>query len=190
MTNLAELLVTEKRNFLIKANGGIGLPAAGFIYWLGVGIAGFYLTPQTWYGVACFATGLIFPLGILLAKPLKSDVLAKSEISSVLFPALISMLMFWPLAIAGGMLDVSFVPLAIGVGMGLHWPVIGWMYGGKSFMAHAFVRTIGCTLIWFALPAHRFTILPLYVAFVYFVTVLAIKAEVAMAKKKINRAVE
>jgi hypothetical protein len=122
MTNLAELLVTEKRNFLIKANGGIGLPAAGFIYWLGVGIAGFLSHTTNLVRGSLFCHWLNFPLGILLAKPLKSDVLAKSEISSVLFPALISMLMFWPLAIAGGMLDVSFVPLAIGVGMGLHWP--------------------------------------------------------------------
>jgi len=185
---LNELLVIEKRNFLIKANGGIGLPAAGCIYWLAAGIAGYYLEPRTWYSVACFATGLIFPLGLVLAKPLKSDVLAKSHISSVLFPALISMLMFWPLAIAGGTLDVSFVPLAIGVGMGLHWPVIGWMYGGKSFMAHAFFRTIGCTVIWFVLPDHRFTILPLYVAFVYFITIFAIKAEVEMAKKQVATA--
>jgi hypothetical protein len=183
---LSELLTIEKRNFFIKANGGIALPAAGLIYWVALGIAGYYIEPRSWFALAGYTSGLIFPLGLLLAKPLKSDIMVKSPISGVLLPALVSMLMFWPLAIAGGILNVSFVPLAIGVGMGLHWPVIGWMYGGKSFMAHAFFRTIGCTIIWFALPAHRFTILPFYVAFVYFVTVFAIKAEVKIAKKKLN----
>lgn len=182
---LKELLIKEKRDFLIRANGGISLPAAGCIYWIGVGIAGYYLRPELWITVACFFTGFIFPLGLLLSKPLKANAMAKSELSSVLLPALISMLTFWPLAFAGAKGNPSFIPLAVGVGMGLHWPVIGWMYGGKSFMAHFIARTIGCTVLWYTLPDDRFTIIPFYIAAVYFITILGIKWEVEQAKKQV-----
>jgi hypothetical protein len=182
---LKELLALEKRNFLIRANGGIAMPAAGFIYWLAAGVAGYYVKPQLWVVAVCFCSGLIFPLALALAKPLKSNVMAKSELSSLLFPALVSMLTFWPLAFAGGAGNPAFMPLAIGVGMGMHWPVIGWMYGGKSFFMHFVVRTIGCTAIWYMLPDHRFTVLPLFVAATYFVTLFAIKYEVNKAMEQV-----
>jgi len=186
---LKELLIIEKRNFLIKANGGIALPAAGFIYWLGAGIAGFYLAPKAWIPIACFCTGLIFPIGMLLAKPLKSDIMAKSELGSLLLPALLSMLTFWPLAFAGAAGNPGFIPLAVGVGMGMHWPVVGWMYGGKSFLAHFLIRTIGSTALWYALPDDRFTIIPFFVAGVYLITIFGIRWEVELAKKQVADAI-
>ncbi len=183
---LKELLIIEKRKFLIKANGGIALPAAGGIYWLVVGIAGFYLEPKAWIPIACFCTGLIFPLGMLLAKPLKADVMAKSALTTLLFPALLSMLTFWPLAFAGATGNPSFIPLAVGVGMGMHWPVIGWMYGGKSFLAHFIIRTVGSTVLWYALPDHRFTAIPLFISLVYLITIFGINWEVKQAKKIVS----
>jgi hypothetical protein len=182
--DLKELLVLEKRNFLIKANGGIALPAAGFIYWLAAGIAGFYLNPQLWiFAVSC-GSGLLFPLGMLLANPMKSDITAKSEISSLLLPALLSMLTFWPLVFATSKSNPSFAPLAIGIGMSIHWPVIGWVYGlNKSFIGHHIVRVAGCTAIWFLLPDHRFTLLPLFIALVYFITVFVIRRDVQLARQ-------
>ncbi|NOT73602.1 MAG: hypothetical protein HOP08_01650 [Cyclobacteriaceae bacterium] len=174
-------LAKEKKDFLIRANGGIGLPAAGTVYWVALAIAGTKLTPQQWYPVAAAASGLIFPLGILLARPLKSDVLAKSPLTSLMLPALIGMLMFWPLAIAGASIDVSFFPLALAVGMGMHWPVVGWMYGGKIFLFHGIARAVGCTFLWFAFPDERFVWIPIYVAVIYFVTILGIRREVKIA---------
>lgn len=175
---LKELLRQEKRNAFLKANGGLALPAAGFLYWLALGIAGLYLPPRMWFLVAAFSSGLIFPLGLLLAKPLKSDIMSKSALTDLLLPAFVSMLMFWPLAFAGAQNNLSFVPLAIGVGMGIHWPVVGWLYGRWLYLGHAVVRAVGATALWYAFPDTRFVMVPLFVSGVYLITVFVIKADV------------
>ena len=62
--NLSEEIKKEKLNYFIKANGGISLPFAGFIYWIIVGFLGFILEPQQWARITLFSSGLIFPLGL------------------------------------------------------------------------------------------------------------------------------
>ncbi|MBL0744364.1 DUF7010 family protein [Chryseolinea lacunae] len=182
--NLKESLLLEKRNAFINANGGLALPVAGFIYWLALGIAGLYVAPRFWFPLAAFTSGLIFPLGLALAKPMKSDLMVKSALTNLLLPAFVSMLMFWPLAFAGARADLSFVPLAIGVGMGIHWPVIGWTYGRPLYMAHAIARTVGCTVLWYTLPDQRFVAIPFFVSAAYLATVFAIKADVKKARRE------
>jgi hypothetical protein len=178
-------LEAEKRNFFIRANGGISLPAAGCIYWLALGIAGFYLKPQTWFIVSAFTSGLIFPLGLLLSKPLKTDIKVPSPLNGLIAPALISMMMFWPLAIAGASSNVSFITLALAVGMGIHWPVIGWMYGRKVYLLHGVIRTIGATMLWYIFPEQRFVLIPVFVSLAYLITIFGIRREVAAAVKEV-----
>jgi len=186
---LKELLRLEKRNAFLNANGGLALPAAGFLYWLVLGIAGFYLSPRMWFLAAACSSGLIFPLGLLLAKPLKSDIMNKSALTDLLLPAFVSMLMFWPLAFAGAQTNLSFVPLAIGVGMGIHWPVVGWLYGRWLYLGHAVVRAVGATELWYAFPDSRFVMVPLFVSGVYLITVFVIKAEVKRVQAELQPAV-
>lgn len=59
--------------------------------------------------------------------------------------------------------------------MSAHWPVIGWCYG-RTFLyaAHAVIRALIALYIDVQYPDERLTWLPLSVAGVYFVTVLAI----------------
>lgn len=183
--DFSQQLQLQKRDFLIKANGGIALPAAGTIYWLALGVAGLYLKPQTWFLVGAFSSGLIFPLGILLSKPLKSNIFVSTPLSDLIAPALISMLMFWPLAIAGSSANISFFPLALAVGMGMHWPVIGWMYGKRVFLYHGIARAVGCTMLWYIFPDQRFVIIPAFVSVVYLASIVGIKREVNIAVKEV-----
>jgi len=79
------------------------------------------------------------------------------------------------MAVAALWTDVQLVPLILAIGMSLHWPVIGWTYGRTGlYTAHAVSRAVICFLIWWKLPEHRFTLLPLSVAFVYLATAIAI----------------
>jgi hypothetical protein len=178
----SEQLRHEKRSLLIRANGGISLPAAGCIYWLIIGIGGIFLKPQLWFPIACFGTGVIFPLGLLLSKPLKANLNVKSSLTDLFLPALISMFMFWPLAIIASMKDPAFAPLALAVGMGIHWPVIGWMYNSRIFLLHALVRTVGSTSLWLLFPDHRFTLVPFFVSLVYLITIFGIRRDIMKAK--------
>lgn len=173
-----ELLLKERKEFFLKANGGISLPAAGVIYWLVIGIAGYFLPKETWTYVAFFASGTIFPLGMLLSKPLKANLMADSPLSGVAMPAMLAMFMSWPITIAVVYIDFELVPLTLAIGMALHWPVIGWMYNSKSCFMHAFARVVLVSAVWFVFPDVRFTLLPILVSVIYLVTIFGIKYEI------------
>lgn len=184
-TVLPQLLKEEKRNFLIRANGGISLPAAGALYWLALGLAGFYLDQSHWTYAALFGSGLIFPLGLLLSKPLKANLMVQSPLGSLFFPAFMSMFLSYPVSMTAAYYNVSIAPLAFSIGMSLHWPVIGWMYGSRICYVHALARAILVTACWFVFPDHRFTLIPFVVATLYLMTVAGLSREVANAKANV-----
>jgi len=67
------------------------------------------------------------------------------------------------------------VPLILGIGMSIHWPVIGWTYGRTAiYTAHAVVRAIACIVLWNWFPSTRFTVLPFAVSATYLATIAAI----------------
>ncbi|MDB5367101.1 MAG: hypothetical protein JWM77_3028 [Rhodospirillales bacterium] len=136
------------------------------------------LSLPTWCFVAAVLSGLIFPLGLALSKPLRANPMAKSPLSPAIAGAFIAMLLFWPMAFAAAAIAPAVVPLILAIGMSLHWPVIGWAYGKlRLFAAHAVVRAVVCTAIWFLLPDGRTTVLPAAVALIYFATTLAIAVD-------------
>ncbi|MBD2704033.1 hypothetical protein IC229_25535 [Spirosoma sp. BT702] len=180
--DFAQQLDQERRRFLIQSNGGISLPAAGALYWLALGIAGFWLSPGRWMLVAFIASGLIFPLGLALQKPLKTSITTKSPLSSLIGPALIAMMLSWPVTIAASGVNKSLVPLALAIGMSLYWPVIGWLFNSRTCLIHAIGRTLLATALWYLFPNDRFTFIPLCVALLYGLAIWGLKREVAQAR--------
>jgi len=76
------------------------------------------------------------------------------------------------------------VPLILAIGMSLHWPVIGWTYGRTGlYSAHAIARALVCLFIWARIPEGRFTLLPLSVAVIYAITVVAIVIDSGRARR-------
>ena len=97
--------------------------------------------------------------------------------------AVLAINLLWPLYIAVIYAAPELLPLALGVGMSLHWPVIGWMYGSRACFAHALLRVVTLTAFGVGLPAGRLTVLPLAVACLYFGPVLWLRLEVAAARR-------
>lgn len=182
--NLQEEIKREKARCLVEANGGISLPASGMIYWLALGIAGFFLNKAMWTYGAMYTSGLILPLGFLLSKPLKANLKVKSPLSSIIFPAFVGMGLSFSVTIAVIYANINLVPLAFSVGMTLHWPAIGWMYGSRVCLIHAIARTAAVTFCYFAFPEYNFTLIPFVVALAYFVTIFGLKMEVKAAKEQ------
>ena len=166
----SEELYKEKQRIFVEARSGVSLPAAGAVYWLALGIAGFYLSQNAWCLAAFVTSGLIFPLGMLLSKPLGADLFIESPLANLFFPALLPVGLSFALTIPMYFVDPSLVPLGLAVGMSLHWPTIGWIYGKPAFVVHAVVRVVLVVVIWFAIPSATFTGLPLSVGFVYVAT--------------------
>jgi len=128
--------------------------------------------------IAFATSGLIFPLAILIAKIVRNNFLHdRTSVSDAMFPTLVSMVMFWPIAFSAYPTQPAIVPLILAIGMSVGWPVMGWLYGRTAlFTTHAIVRAIVVFTLWNWLPSTRFTLLPLSVSAIYLVTIVALIA--------------
>jgi hypothetical protein len=175
--------LAQSKTALMRSTGaGLSLPVAGLIYWLALGVAGFYLSPRTWGIAACIGSGLIFPLGMLLSKPFATNLFVKDQPLNSLAPmAVLSINLLWPLHLAIFFTAPQLLPLSLAIGMGLHWPIIGWMYGSRACLQHALMRVAAVSVVWFLFPAFRFTVLPMVVAAAYLVTIVQLRRELKSA---------
>ncbi len=160
-----------------RLRGGFPIPMSGTVYWLVIAAMSQIFAPSQQLFYSFVASGAIFPMALLFAALFKNDFMKdKGVATSVLVPAFISMLLFWPMvvvAVAEGSADIALVILAIG--LSIHWPVIGWSYGRTAiFCAHSIIRAVLVLALYFLFPEQRFLFIPLAVAFVYAVTVLAL----------------
>lgn len=170
-------LTDERRASYYRLRGGFPVPLAGAVWWAGLACAGYAgMKLSLWIFVAAVSSGLIFPMAVLFAKMFRCNFMKdRTAVTSVLVPTFISMLLFWPIAISAWWSFPPLFPLVLGIGMSLHWPVIGWTYDRTAlFSAHAIVRAVVCFIIWNWMPEARMTLLPASVAAIYLVTVLAI----------------
>ncbi len=180
--DLKDNLRAEREAAYRRLQGGFPVPVAGAIWWLGLAMLGFAgVSLPNWIFLAVVSSGLIFPLAVLSARLFGNRFLSdRTAVSDLLGPAFTSMLLFWPVAISAWWTYPALVPLVLAIGMSQHWPVIGWSYARSSlFTVHAVVRAIACFVIWNWLPDGRITILPLAVAVIYALTVVAILVDSA-----------
>ena len=189
-TALEKALKEERLAQYARLRGGFPVPLAGAIYWAGLGAYGYTTDLAGWSQVAFPATGLIFPLALLLANVFRNPFMKDSSpVGGVLVPAFVAMLLFWTFIVAAAMTkDYEMIPLFLAVGLSLHWPVIGWSYG-RTFLysAHAVGRAVIALYIFVQHPDERLTWLPLSVAGVYLVTVLAIYVDSGRLARKAAR---
>ena len=166
-----DVLDAERSRLFRAARSGVSLPVAGAVYWLSLGVAGLYLSPRGWSLVAFFTSGLIFPLGVALQKPFGARLFVPSVLSPLFGFAMIPIALTFAVTIPAFYTEVSLVPLALSVGMTVHWPVIGWIYGKPGFIVHAIFRTVAVCALWFAMPNARFVAIPFAVGAIYLATV-------------------
>lgn len=187
--DLKETLLAERLKLYAQLRGGYGVPLAGAIYWAVLCVIGHFTDLQNWSLIAFIGSGSIFPVAVVLSKLLRVDFMkAKGPVDSVLAPAFIGMLLFWPSAFMAYYHAPSLTPLILAIGMSAHWPVIGWSYGRTPiYAAHATVRAIAVTAIWMMGDDFvRITLLPGAVALIYVVTVIALYVDSGAVKKRLG----
>jgi len=182
-----EMLKNSQNELFFQNGGGVAMPVAGAIYWMILSYLGTYLAKDLWILAACIGSGLIFPLALLLAKPLKCNVMNRDHpLSGVAFPVIIAMNLLWPLYFIAVEANPDIMPLALAIGMSIVWPVIGWSYGRTlGFTVHALFRCFLVSIIWTVLPEERFTLLPLSVSLIYMLTVAWIYYELKPKAEKV-----
>jgi hypothetical protein len=174
---LKQALRVEREASFFRLRGGYPIPLAGGVWWLGLGLMGYRVHSHLqWILLTFYATGLIFPLAVLFGRLCRVNFMGeRTAVSEVIWPAMGSMLLFWPMAFAAFPAYPEMVPLILAVGMSIMWPVVGWAYGRTAlFTAHAVVRAVVCFALWEWMPSGRFTVLPLAVSAIYLVTVVVL----------------
>lgn len=185
--DFASRLHAERLRLSVAANGGIAAPLAGSVYWIVLFVLGLYVSEYSWCLIAFLTSGLIFPLALLLQKLTKSELMIENDaLSGAVFASLTNIVIGWSVTIAAFYSDLALVPLALAINMSLHFSGIGWTFGSKVIMGHPIVRAIVVTILWYSLPAQRFSAIPLAVGVIYLATVLLVIREVVAARKTLN----
>lgn len=159
----------------------LSLPIAGMIVWLAVGITGLCVAPNKAGMILLFGTGAIFPLAIAIAKTRGENLFAASNPLARLMGLCVLMVnLLWAVHVALLLKAPEFLPLTIGIGLGLHWVVYSWIVGHSLGIIHAIFRTIAVTATWFAFPANRVSAVAFAVVAAYAVSIFQ------MATRPIN----
>lgn len=176
MTTATVSLDTQRAEF--ARSPFLAMPLAGTIAWAAIGVAGAFLPVMAAAWAVFIGTGMIFSLGLLVARFTGEDLLGRRRPGNT-FDALFmrSVVMAWlvfAIAIPFFRLDPTSLPLTVGILAGLMWLPFGWMIGHWVGTFHAVTRTVLCLAAWYLFPDRRFVVIPAVIVAVYAVTIVAL----------------
>lgn len=185
-------LDSERIRLQIAANAGIAVPAAGMLVWAGLGAAALVMDYQDWITVACYGLGVIFPIALLLQKPLGSPFMkVKSALNGVLVPAVIAANLHWPVTVLIIQQAPELFPVAFGLSTAPIWAIIGWQYKSSIGYLHLALRVplVTAAAILIPDPALASGAIATGVAAIYLLSTLAYAAEVSLRRRSAVEAV-
>jgi ethanolamine transporter EutH len=154
------------------------MPIAGTIAWALIGVAGAALPVELAAWALFLGTGLIFALGLLVARVTGEDLLGKGKESPELdrlFMLTLSMAwLVFAIAIPFFLIEPTSLPLSVGILSGLMWVPFSWMIGHWVGLFHGIARTVLVLVTWYALPDQRFVAIPAVIVLIYLVTIFVL----------------
>ncbi len=172
-----ETLEALRADFDARSKGSMSMPVAGALVWAAVAVMGMLLPANTAIVVLVFATGAIFPVALVIAQVRGERLMDRVNPLSRLMGACVLMVnLLWGVHIPLLLRAPEFVPLSLGIGLGLHWMVYSWIIGHGLGYRHAIGRTIGLVVVWFAFPAFRVSACSLVIVAAYAITLLEMRS--------------
>ena len=157
---------------------GIGMPAAGMIYWLAMAWVGSRYQPQSAALLFFIGTGLVFPIGLGLTRLAGGDLFAKGHPLTGLGGILNAVQAFyWPIAILLFYKDPMLVPFALGTLFGSHFLPYGWFYRSRGYVFLGIAAPVATIAVQVAMPERVYVAVPLALAAAYLVCVAMIAGE-------------
>lgn len=164
-----------RADFDRNAGRSLSLPLAGMIVWAAVGIASLFLPFRTATLVLLFASGAIFPLGLLLSQLLREQLLSnKNPLAKLMGLAVLMVNLLWALHITLVIGEPTYAPLSLGIGLGIHWIVFSWIIGHPLGIIHAVLRTLLVTALWWLFPDNRIAAVAVGVVIAYAYSIYAL----------------
>jgi hypothetical protein len=151
-----------------------GLPMifTGVLFWLVAGLAGF-LDHAITVWVYLYGIGVIFPVGILVAKLMKLDMLAADNPLAVLSGVVGGMqILFAPVILLILFQLPDYIPFAVGVLTGAHFLPFAVIYKSKAYIFQSIATVAGAAFTGFVFHEITFLITPFTLMAVYIITCL------------------
>jgi hypothetical protein len=172
-------LSLDRQHAAFVTNRFIAMPVAGTIAWTGIGVAGALLPPGLAVWAVFIGTGMIFYLGLAVARLTGEDLLGKkrqSEFFDRVFLSAVGMsVMVYAIAIPFFLVEPSSLPMAVGILAGLMWLPFSAMIGHWIGYFRAIARTVLIVVAYYAFPGQRFTLIPAIIVAVYLVTIYVLE---------------
>lgn len=168
----------DQQRVEFASNRFLAMPIAGTIAWCVIGLGGLFLPLNLQAWLLFGATGGIFALGLLVARFTGEDLLGRSRPGNA-FDSLFmhTVMMAWlvfAIAIPFFRLEVTSLPLTVGILAGLMWLPFSWMIQHWIGTLHAVARTVLCLVAYYVFPDHRFTAISAVIVAVYAVTIVVL----------------
>lgn len=153
----------------------MAVPLSGAIVWLLIGIAGFLLPVRQAAWVLFIGTGSMFYLAIFIARftgePIFETARPKKALYRVFLLIVIMTLLMYAIAIPLFLIEITSLPLTIGIISGLMWLPFSWVIQHWVGVFHGISRALLILIAWNFFPAYRFVVIPLIIVFIYCVTI-------------------
>ena len=169
-------LINLRIDAALRGKWNIGFFASGLLFWIYVAIVGISLPLATARIYWVTGTFFIFPVAVVMSKLFKADPFTKGNALGDLvgYTHLSVIGLSFPIIIVTAIYMPQALLLLMSICFCLDFYVMSWAFGTALFGLHAAIRTLAVTIIYFALPAWRLTLLPLAVALLYLITMLMI----------------
>jgi hypothetical protein len=142
-------LEETRADFEFRSKRALSMPMAGAIVWAVIGVLGLVLPQRLAIFALLFGTGAIFPIAMAIASARGEQLITNTNPLAKLMGACVLMVnLLWALHIPLVLRAPVFVPLSVGIGLGLHWVVYSWITQSHVGYVHAISRTIAVLLAW------------------------------------------
>ena len=161
-----------RKEFEKSSNRSVSMPIAGTIIWGLVGFLSTQFNENISIYILLFATGGIFPIALMIAKFRKENLVSSSNPLAKLMGLCILMVnLLWVVHIPLLLNAPEFVPLSLGVGLGLHWIVYSWIVNHPVGLIHAILRSILIVAAWYLFPDNSILAISCVIVLTYLISI-------------------
>ena len=174
--DVAAALSAARRDLWARTGGGLAFILAGMLLWTGLGIVGLTgADPRSAALVYLWATGLVFPLALVIGRLLGHDVLTRANPLAMLGAYLSGMqVLFFPVLLWAYLHQPSVVPWVLGTLTGAHFLPFGWLYASRAYVVGAGLGVAVAAGTGFAFPTLTFVLTPFAMVAVFGLAALLI----------------
>ncbi len=160
-----------RQDFERSTNKSMSMPIAGCITWIIISVLGFILPFKESIYAMLFGTGIIFPIALLVGRIRKESIVDNENPFARLMGACVVMVnLLWAVHIPLVIYAPEFVPLTLGIGLGMHWIVYSWIIQHNVGIIHSITRSVLVLAMWVIFPEYRVTAVGLAISFVYIIS--------------------